>query len=263
MDHMDRSLSVLSSGRGSVCNVDRTSRSRTATGNSRPRDIVESPRALPFAATRGVPALRQRSLPLLFASASAATLLLLAADKAYAPEADPDALFTCVPEETFADAPRDPAQDLLVRYLSRRFLIAEVATERMVGAAYRAAGEVGLDPLLVLAVISVESRFNPIAESVMGAKGLMQIIPKYHPAKVALAGGEAALWDPESNIELGARILQEYVYRTGTLQGGLQFYNGAFADASAQYARKVLAERERLLHVVRGHGAMTVALGGG
>ena len=57
----------------------------------------------------------------------------------------------------------------------------------MVGAAYRAAREVGLDPLLVLAVISVESRFNPIAESVMGAKGLMQIIPKYHRGEAGRA----------------------------------------------------------------------------
>lgn len=210
-------------------------------------------------------ALRQRSLPFLFAGTVVTTALLLAADEAYAPEASAgqsDAVASCVPEETFAEAPRDPAQEILVRYLSRRFLIAGEATERMVGAAYRAAGEVGLDPLLVLAVISVESRFNPIAESVMGAKGLMQIIPKYHPAKVALLGGEAALWDPESNIELGAHILQEYVDRTGTLEGGLQFYNGAFGDASAQYAHRVLAERNRLLEVVRRRSAMTVALQG-
>src|SRR5204863_439614 len=83
-------------------------------------------------------------------------------------------------------------------------VIATAATERMVAAAFRAAREVGLDPLLVLAVISVESRFNPIAESVMGAKGLMQIIPRYHPVKLAAVGGEAAVWDPESNIVVGA-----------------------------------------------------------
>src|SRR5439155_16902382 len=136
--------------------------------------------------------------------------------------------------------------------------------ERMVGAAYRAAREVGLDPLVVLAVISVESRFNPIAESVMGAKGLMQNIPKYHQAKLVAHGGEAALWDPESNMYVGARILQEYVYRTGTLEAGLQFYNGAFADSRAQYAQRVMAERERLLEVVQGRGALAaVALHGG
>ena len=168
---------------------------------------------------------------------------------------------SCIPEETFAEAPRDPAQEVLASYLSRRFYVAGEATERMVGAAYRAAREVGLDPLLVLAVISVESSFNPIAESVMGAKGLMQIIPRFHPAKVSAAGGEEALWDPERNIELGAWILKEYVRRTGTLEAGLQFYNGAFADASAQYARKVMAERARLLQVTRA-ARTTVAMSG-
>jgi soluble lytic murein transglycosylase-like protein len=124
----------------------------------------------------------------------------------------------------------------------------------MVEAADRAAREVGLDPLLVLAVISIESRFNPIAESAMGAKGLMQIIPKYHRAKLQALGGEQAVLDPESNIMVGARILQEYVRRTGTLEAGLQFYNGAFWDGSAQYAQKVMAERARLEQVVRSMG---------
>jgi soluble lytic murein transglycosylase-like protein len=212
-------------------------------------------------------ALRQRSLPILFASAATAALLLLGADEAYAPESggesSADAALSCVPDEGFVEAPRDPAQTILARYLSRRFLIAGEATDRMVDAAYRAARDSGLDPLLLLAVIAVESRFNPIAESVMGAKGLMQIIPKFHEAKVAALGGEAALWDPERNIELGASILQEYVYRTGTLEAGLQFYNGAFSDASAQYARRVLAERDRLLDVVHNGGGLTVALRGG
>ena len=181
-----------------------------------------------------------------------ATLFTLAADEAYAPDAAFLPALSCIPEETFpAAAPRDPAEAILVKYLSRRFLIAGQATEQMVGAAYRAAREVGLDPLLVLAVISVESRFNPIAESVMGAKGLMQIIPRYHQAKLVAHGGEAALWDPESNIYVGARILQEYVYRTGTLEAGLQYYNGATSDESAQYAQKVLAERGRLEELVR------------
>jgi hypothetical protein len=121
----------------------------------------------------------------------------------------------------------------------------------VVSAAFSAAEESGLDPLLVLAVISIESRFNPIAESIMGAKGLMQIIPKYHRAKLDPFGGEEAVLDPESNILVGARILQEYVYRTGSLEGGLQFYNGAFSDGRAQYAQKVMAERERLESVVR------------
>jgi soluble lytic murein transglycosylase-like protein len=147
--------------------------------------------------------------------------------------------------------PLDPTQQALVEHLSKRFLIAQAATERMVVAAHRAAAEVGLDPLLVLAVIAIESRFNPIAESVMGAKGLMQIIPKYHLDKLRAAGGEHAVLDPESNIHVGTRILQEYVYRTGTLEAGLQVYNGGLRDGTAQYAHRVLAERLRLEQVLR------------
>lgn len=152
--------------------------------------------------------------------------------------------------------PLDASQRALVEYLSRRYYVAAEATERVVGVAYRAAREVGLDPLLVLAVISIESRFNPIAESVMGAKGLMQIIPKYHRAKLQAHGGEEAVLDPESNILVGASILQEYVYRTGSLESGLQFYNGALWDGSAQYAQKVMTERERLEAVVRTKGSI-------
>lgn len=147
--------------------------------------------------------------------------------------------------------PLDPAQRALVQVLSRRFMIATEATETIVAAAHRAAEAAGLDPLLVLAVISIESRFNPLAESSMGAKGLMQIIPRFHRAKLAEHGGEHAVLDPESNIEVGTRILQEYIHRTGTLEAGLQFYNGASRDGSAQYAQKVMAERLRLEQTVR------------
>ena len=151
-----------------------------------------------------------------------------------------------------AEEPLDAVQQALAEHLSRRYYVAASQTGRFVAVAYRAAREVGLDPLLVLAVISVESRFNPIAESVMGAKGLMQIIPRYHHAKLDLfGGGEEAVLDPESNILVGTRILKEYVRRMGTLEAGLQFYNGALWDGSAQYAQKVLAEQRRLEVVAR------------
>ena len=163
----------------------------------------------------------------------------------------------CRPAISLALEPRaeevvvDPAQRVLVEYLTRRFSIAAGPTAAVVETAYRAAGDSGLDPLLVLAVISVESRFNPIAESVMGAKGLMQIIPKYHRARLREHGGDDAVLDPESNILVGTKILQEYVYRTGTLEAGLQTYNGASRDEYGLYSQRVLAERERLDQAVR------------
>ncbi len=132
----------------------------------------------------------------------------------------------------------------LANYVSRKYRIAPDVTEQFVGAAYDAGRQVGLDPLLILAVMAVESRFNPVAESLMGAKGLMQVIPKHH----------LAVLDPMINIALGARILKEYVRRTGSLEAGLQFYNGALADPSSQYAQKVFAEKERLQQAVRQFG---------
>jgi soluble lytic murein transglycosylase-like protein len=142
----------------------------------------------------------------------------------------------------------------LANYVSRKYRIAPDVTEQFVGAAYDAGRQVGLDPLLILAVMAVESRFNPVAESLMGAKGLMQVIPKHHLDKLLEHGGEDAVLDPMINIALGARILKEYVRRTGSLEAGLQFYNGALADPSSQYAQKVFAEKERLQQAVRQFG---------
>ena len=186
---------------------------------------------------------------------SAALLLLAGIPAAHAPVEPVLAACSPAPANNAAagdEAARDEADQLdhvqqaLASYLSRRFTIAAEAAGRIVAAAYRAGDDSGLDPLLLLAMISVESRFNPFAESPLGAKGLMQVIPKYHLDKLEALGGEAMVLDPEANIRLGAEILREYVARTGTLEAALQSYNGAAADASAQYAQKILAERSRL-----------------
>ena len=173
----------------------------------------------------------------------------------FASEEKREAPGTCFPQtrdpiDVAAPEPLTPAERLLAAHLARRYMVSDEAVEPMVVAAHRAARKVGLDPLLLLAVIAVESSFNPVAESVVGAKGLMQIIPKFHRARLDALGGEDAVFDPASNIMAGAYILQEYVRRTGTLEAGLQFYNGAMQDETAQYARKVMAERARLVRVV-------------
>jgi len=139
----------------------------------------------------------------------------------------------------------------LAAYLARRYSVAQDATEQLVGAAHDAGSRTGVDPLLILAVISVESRFNPIAESVMGAKGLMQVIPKYHQDKLDALGGEDAVFDPMTNILVGARILKDAMRRGGGLMPGLQLYNGAFSDDSQQYAQKVVAEKQRMQQMLK------------
>jgi hypothetical protein len=200
----------------------------------------------------------------LAASAGLMCALAFGVEQAFAPPV-PE-LTACLPLEVDPVAvpdPLDAEQRRLARHLSRWFQVDDEGTGLAVFAAYRAAEEVGLDPLLVLAMISIESSFNPDAVSGMGAKGLMQIIPRFHLAKLEPHGGAEAVHDPESNIAVGARILQEYVYRTGSLEAGLQQYNGASRDESARYAHKVLAERSRLERVLRRTQVTAVASRGG
>ncbi len=137
-------------------------------------------------------------------------------------------------------------QRAVAEFLAKRYRVAEEAVAGFVMAAYRAGGEHRVDPLLILAVIAVESRFNPVAESVFGARGLMQVIPKFHADKVAPLGGQDALLDPNANIQVGAQILRQYLRQFGAIEAALQMYAGAFDDANSAYAGKVLAERARI-----------------
>jgi soluble lytic murein transglycosylase-like protein len=140
----------------------------------------------------------------------------------------------------------------LADFLAKRYKVSQAITLDLVTMAHAAGQEIGLDPLLILAVMSIESRFNPIAESVAGAKGLMQIIPKYHLDKFREFGGEQyAVFDPETNILVGARILKEYLGRTGTLNGALQMYVGNSSDQEDPYIGKVMTEKERLQDVLQ------------
>jgi soluble lytic murein transglycosylase-like protein len=139
--------------------------------------------------------------------------------------------------------------DALAILVAKKYRISVRATRDLIGAAYREGHRIGIDPLLILAVISVESRFNPIAESDMGAMGLMQIIPAYHQDKFDAAGGASAL-DPLTNIRVGARVLKDYIERGGTEIAGLQRYNGSANDAKNAYANKVLGEKLQLQQAV-------------
>src|SRR5216683_2659975 len=106
---------------------------------------------------------KHKAVTALALAALAATLFILGSGRALAPDEEA----ACFPSrdsqgeaQARIEEPLDPAQRALVEHLSKRFLIATQATEHMVGTAHRAALGVGLDPLLVLAVISIESRFN-------------------------------------------------------------------------------------------------------
>jgi soluble lytic murein transglycosylase-like protein len=148
-------------------------------------------------------------------------------------------------------------QQALAEFIAKRWRIAEEAASSFVAIAYKAGRLHSVDPLLILAVMAIESRYNPVAQSDMGAKGLMQVIPRWHLEKLSDHGGEDALLEPEVNIHVGAQILREYYRRLGDEVLALQMYAGAFNEPTSQYANKVYAERARLEPVRKRAGKQT------
>ena len=134
-------------------------------------------------------------------------------------------------------------------YVARKYRVSGPAILRLLAAAEDAASREGVDPMLVVAVIAVESGFNPIAESHAGAQGLMQVIPRYHQDK--LEDMPASLLDPATNIRVGARVLKEYIEQTDSVTAALQIYCGAAGDPAASYAARVLEEKQRLEEAAR------------
>lgn len=143
-----------------------------------------------------------------------------------------------------------PERAALAAYLADRYRLDSDRVRLFVDEAHDAAEASDLDPLLVLAVMGVESSFNPAARSRFGATGLMQVVPRFHRDRLAEHGGEAALLDPRVNVRVGTQILKEYLRRSGSLSAGLQRYAG-WPDDEQRYARKVIREQERLRRAVQ------------
>lgn len=144
-------------------------------------------------------------------------------------------------------------QERVTKWLARRYRVAGDATNMLVSAAYLTAQEMKLDPLLILSVMAIESRFNPFAESSVGAQGLMQVMSRVHKEKFQKLGGVQAALNPVANIRVGAQILKEYVRRGGSVEAGLKMYVGAAAmETDFGYGAKVLAEYRRLKDVAAG-----------
>jgi soluble lytic murein transglycosylase-like protein len=133
----------------------------------------------------------------------------------------------------------------VLEYVKRRYRVSPEVVLPVFEVAELVGQERRIDPLLILAIIGVESGFNPFAESPMGARGLMQVIPRFHMDKVPKGMGVRHLFDPAVNIRVGVHVLEEAIRRRGGLMAGLQYYAGS-SDRTGGYANKVLAEKTRL-----------------
>ncbi|HOB94846.1 MAG TPA: lytic transglycosylase domain-containing protein [Aquabacterium sp.] len=166
------------------------------------------------------------------------------------PEPEPDA----VARATAADPKALPRQQAAVAsWLSRRYKVAPEPVSRLVQEAWSVGHRVGLDPTLILAIMAVESSFNPFAQSAVGAQGLMQVMTRVHDDKYEAYGGVRAAFDPVANLRVGVQVLKECIARAGGLEAGLRFYVGAaLSGEDGGYVGKVLAEQGHLRQVADG-----------
>ncbi|MFT4241973.1 MAG: lytic transglycosylase domain-containing protein [Acidovorax sp.] len=158
-------------------------------------------------------------------------------------------------ERATASNPKDlPKEQAAVAFwLSKKYRVAPEPLAVLVAEAYDIGAQAKIDPTLILAIMAIESSFNPFAQSAVGAQGLMQVMTRVHTDKYQGFGGHFAAFDPVSNLRVGVKVLQECIARAGSLEGGLRFYVGAANQADdGGYAAKVLAEHFRLRQVAGG-----------
>ncbi len=140
------------------------------------------------------------------------------------------------------------SQRAVADFFEKKYSLDRNKIEEYVSNAVVIAKEANIDPVLLLAVISIESNFNPNTKSNAGAEGLMQVMTSVHKDKYALYGGTSDAVKPEVNIRVGAYILKYLIASAGSLRNGLKFYVGAAnAEDDGGYADKVMAERHRIM----------------
>lgn len=101
---------------------------------------------------------------------------------------------------------------------------------------HREATRAGLEPELVLAVIQIESAFNPYAVSYVGAQGMMQVMPFW---KKEIGRTDDNLINLDTNLRYGCTILKHYLDREkGNIANALARYNGSYG--TTKYSRKVM-----------------------
>lgn len=173
-------------------------------------------------------------------------------------EAKPDnALFFSEPQAVDrvtaaqpSDLPKPQAK--LAFWLSRKYRVAPEPLSVLVAEAFTLGEKIKLDPTLILAVMAIESRFNPFSQSPYGAQGLMQVLTRVHTDKYEDFGGTLAAFDPVSNLRVGVQVLQDCIKRAGSIEGGLRLYVGAVTVDGGDYVTKVMAEHIRLRDVALG-----------
>lgn len=104
--------------------------------------------------------------------------------------------------------------------------------KKIVDTVYEHSTKQGVDPLVVIGMISKESMFKQKAKSGYGAAGLMQVVPRFHQDKIK----KRNIYNQEVNIEVGVKVLFDCLKRRKTVQGALNCYSGG-AKGYSQYVQ--------------------------
>ncbi len=111
----------------------------------------------------------------------------------------------------------------------KRYKPRQTACEKYTDLITKIARAHDLEPELVMGVVKVESSFNPGCKSRVGARGLMQVMPR--TGKHMKCGSD--LSDPETNLECGCRVLKRYLdLYDGNLIYALSAYNAGPGNAN-------------------------------
>ncbi|PQV53825.1 lytic transglycosylase domain-containing protein [Paraburkholderia sp. BL21I4N1] len=127
-----------------------------------------------------------------------------------------------------------PSLSDITAMLRAQFRVAPMESMTIARAVLTESDRHAISPVLLLAVMSVESSFDRHAVSVAGARGLMQVLPSAHPQLIA---GTTDLSDPAINVRIGTTILRDYLDASGgDLAAALLRYSGG----GRGYARRVV-----------------------
>ncbi|MFM0262424.1 lytic transglycosylase domain-containing protein [Paraburkholderia sediminicola] len=133
-----------------------------------------------------------------------------------------------------------PALSDITAMLRAQFRVAPLESMKIARAVLIEAERQAISPVLLLAVMSVESSFDRHAVSIAGARGLMQVLPAAHPQLIA---GTTDLSDPAINVRIGSTILRGYLDQSGgDLDAALVRYSGG----GRGYAQRVVLRMQRL-----------------
>ncbi len=145
-------------------------------------------------------------------------------------------------------------QAAVASWLSRRYRVAMEPVSRLVQEAWSLGARGKVEPTLILAVVAIESSFNPFAQSPMGAQGLMQVMTRVHDDKYQAFGGTHAAFDPVTNLRVGVQVLRDCIAKNGGVDEGLRCYVGVTHPSGDDngYSHKVLSEQRALQQVAQG-----------